>query len=1112
MDSQYITSLEATLRQTLVPDSSVIKQASSKLSKDFYPNPLALPSLLHILQNAEDDQLKQLAAVEARKLVLTKWESLDQSLKPTIREGLLNSAFQQPSKLIRHSSARVVATIGEVDLGDPERNQWPELLPTLVKGVQDLNLQTREMAVYTLFTLLETQIPALVPHVGDLLTLLSSLLHDPSSRDIRVNAVLSLDVLSQFIEEDATIDQQLASKFREAIPGMVEVLKEVISNDDSERAKDVFNVFNSLIFLDSKLVGNYLIDLVKFITEIAANTQLDEEYRTFALQFLISCVSLRKSKIMSSKLGPQITLVAAKIASEEVDIDDELNNENEENENEENEPPSLALRLIAMLSAELPPSQVINPLFENLNAMLSSSNTFERRAGLLCIGVASSGAPDYYSTQINKLIPVLVNGLKDPEIIVRVAALRSLSQLTSELQDVVAEYYQELLPLVIDIIDSATSVMAYKYACFALDGLIEFMSHDAIGQYVEPLMNKLSHMLQQANSSSLKSAIVSAIGSTAYAAGKAFTPYFNDSVKLLEPFVANAANTEGMSEEDIELRALTFENISTMARAVGSEAFSAYAKPLVEAAYTSLGSEHSRVRESGFAFISNMAKVYGPEFAGFLDQIVPQILKCLEQEEFTFNLDGDDEEFELDENDENLENKFNVHTGITIEKEIASVALSELALGTGKEFNKYVEPSITVLIDQIDNSYGMREASMNALWKIVRAVFKANYGEDFKYPKGVPQQSYVDASILQLIQKVREITISNLEEEFELTMVACILDNIAEAIFAFGPIAVMNNSTSTESLEKLCVQLMQLLKNEHPCQAEDEEGPADEEDSSETEALLFESAFEVLVNLANALAGDFNRIFASFKDTIISNVKSKSKNKRVSSTGALAEIASGLKETNPYGEELLKVFTERLANDKSLEVKGNSAYGAGIVIEYATSDMTSAYPTLLQLLFQLLSQTDKRAGNADEEESKDVVNRSFANACGCIARLALKHENAVPLGHVIQPFLDHLPLETGFEENTPIFTLIIKLYESNNELIINQTQKVVEIFAQVFVKEAERIKLVNEATLGREENIDRLKQFQNDGIKQKVIELLKYLDTQYAGIVSSNDVLKSVIS
>lgn len=1106
MDSQYLAALEETLQQTFAP--ATVKQATTKLSKEFYTNPLALPSLVHILQNSQTDQLKQLAAVEARKLVALKWETIDASIKPQIKDGLLKNTFTQDSKLIRHSSARVVAAIGEYDLQD---NTWPELLPTLISAVQSSDAEAKEMAVYTLYTLLETQIPALLPHLDDFVSLFASLLQDQTSQDIRVNAVLSLDVLSQFIEEDDEIDIKLANKFKSSIPGMVLVLKEVILADDADKAKSVFNVFNSLIFLDSKLVGDLLVLLVQFMAEIAVNTSFDEEYRCMALQFLISCVSLRKSKIVSNNLGPQLTAATLKIASEEIDVEDELNNEDEENENEENSPPSLALRLMAVLSGELPPSQVIVPFFENLNALVTSTDVYARRAGILSIGVASSGAPDFFATQIGKIVPVLINALQDPEVIVKVAAVRALAQLSSELQDAIADYHEQLLPLVIEIINSATHVMAYKYACYALDGIIEFMSHDAIAKYLEPLMTKLFSMLETAHSSSLKAAIVSAIGSTAFAGGKGFTPYFNQSIQVLEPFVANAGQTDGMSEEDIELRAITFENISTMARAVGSESFSLYAKPLVEAAYVALKSEHSRIRESGFAFISNMAKVYGSEFAGFLDEIVPQILACLEQDEFSFNANPeDDDEFDEDE-EEDLSNQFKINTGITIEKEIASVALAELATGTGAAFAKYVEPSVKVLSEQIQVSYGMREGAMIALWKIARAMFKATYGEKFVAPKGVPQQPYVDASLLQLIEQVRDITIANLEEEFELNLVACDLDNFSEALQVFGSAAILSDASDTASLEKLCVQLMNILKKEHACQIDDEEPVDEAEDASETDALLFESALEVLILLAVCLGPDFVRIFPSFKDVILANVTSKSKNKRVSAIGGLAEISAGLKDANPYSQEFLQVFTDRLANDKSIEVKGNAAYGVGIIIENSTNDVSGHYQQILQMLFHLLNKYDEQA-KIDDEETKDVVNRSNANACGCVARMALKNPAVIPTEHVLPALLSHLPLQAAPEENTPILRWIINLYESGNELIMSQTERVVQILAEIFQKEADRLKLMKESTLGRDESIEKMKQFQNDEVKQKVVELLKFLNQKYANVVSSHEILKKVIA
>ncbi|KAI5954746.1 kap123 [Candida theae] len=1107
MDAQFVGSLEETLKQTLTPDSSVIKQASQRLSKEFYPHPQALPALLQILQQSNQDEVKQLAAVEARKLVADNWPSVDTSLKPSLRDSLLKSTFSEQNKRLRNVSAYLIAALAETDL---DANEWQDLLPTLVNAIQGDDPKVKEVATFTLYALLNSDISALLPHVDDFVSLFGNLIRDPSSKDVRVYSVLSLDALSQILEDNDEVTDQVIENFKATVPGMVEVLQEVVTSDDTESAQQVFSVFNSLVLTDSKLLGDHLVSLIRMISELVLNTQLDEDYRIFGLQFLISCVTYRKSKISSNKLGPQLTMVGLKVASEEIDVDDELENEDEENENEENSPPSLALRLLAVLGAELPPSQVIDPLFEALEPLLTSTNQFERRAGILAIGVCSAGAPDYVSLRIQKIIPVLINGMKDSQLVVRVAALRTLSQLTAELQDIVTDYHEELLPLIIEIIDSASSVMAYKYGCIALDGLIEFMSHDAMGKYIEPLMHKLFYMLQQANTPTLKTAIVSAIGSTAFASGKGFTPYFEESIKQLEPFISNSASVEGMSEDDIELRATTFENISTMARAVGSAAFSSYAKPLVEAAYTSLNSEHPRIRESGFAFIANMAKVYGAEFAGFLDQIVPQILTCLGQEEFTFKTNEDEEGDDDFGGDDEDDDPLKVHTGITIEKEIASVALGELAIGTGKEFFKYVEPSLAALIDQVEGSFGMREAAMNCVFKIVKAMFVAVQGEDFKAPKGVPQQPYVDSNILALIEKVRDLAIPTLEAEFEATMVACILDCVADALHVMGAIFIVNDASETSSLENLCISLMNLLKKEHPCQLEEEEMPQ-EEDSSETEVLLNEAALEVLVNLSIALEGDFAKIFASFKDPILAKFNSKSKPTKVGSIGAIAEMVGGMKAANPFSAELLPIFINKLAHDKSIEVKGNAAYGIGLIVEYSQVDLSASYPQILELLFHLLNKVDKKASSADDEEAKDVVNRSYANACGCVARLILKNQQAVPLEHVLGPLLGHLPLETGFEENTPIFEAIIKLYESGNESIVSQTPKIVDIFAGVFKAEEDRIKLINESTLGREENIDARKQFSSEALKTKVVELLKFLNQKYDGVVSSNETLKTII-
>lgn len=1106
----YIQQLEETLKLTTVPDSATIKAAVAKLSNELFKNEHAVPAMAQLATASADPQLRQLAAVELRKLVNSRWDATAEAVQMQVRDQVLLHTFTEQTKLIWHQLARVVAVIAENEL---EKGKWPELMQGLVDHAtgRQGDAHTKDVALYVLYAVFEASGPA--DWLSNLDDFVNLFLQNMTAQlllllETRVTCVLALDTLGRFLEDADEVPPQFALLFQQTIPSMVQVFQDTVQAGDVTSTEQVCNVLNNLLMADLRLVGSHLEGLVRMMLEVACNTEADEELRVMALRFLVLAVAFRKLKLTLANLGRDMTIGALRIAAGPVDVDEELNNEDEENENEELDPAPLALRLLLHLASDLPVRQTVTVLFEQLPQYLALADQFHKRGALLAVGVMLAGAPDYVSGQLAKVIPVVVAGLKDELLVVRVAALRCLGQITLELQDSVAEYHEQLLPLIIAIIDLATNVMVYKYATYALDALVEFILHEAMGSYLEPLMNKLFHMLSVAGqNASLKSAIVLAIGLTAYALGKMFIPFFPQLITGLEPFIANAANVEGLLEQEIELRACTFENISTMARAVGSEPFAPYAGTLVEAAQTSINLENLRIRESGFAFINNMAKVYGKEFAAMLPNIVPKIWECLKQKEFEFDL-GDEDEFE-DLEEEDLANKFTMHSGITIEKEIAAVALGELAMGCGNDFAPYVEQLIEVLLHQVEDSFGMHEAALAATWKIVEAMLTANVAPKL-FPVGFVQGLYVDANLLLLITTVRDLLLGLLTLETEPAMVGCVLDSVYELMEKFGPIIMMLNGDSA-LLNTLCENLMELIKNEHPCQVEDfDEMPAEEMDASEQEAAIFETALTVLEGLAKAFGADFNQLFVPFKDLVFGHTAAKLRDLRLSATGVLAAIAEGLQENNGFADEMMAVFLERLRKDKSIDVKGGAAYGIGSVVAYAPKDFSGAYPEILQLLAKLLSKADKQA-DLEDEEKREAVSRAYANACGCVARMTLRHPQLVPLPQILPALFVHLPLQAAYEENLPIFRTIMALYEQGNTDIEPFTPQVVEVFAQVFQKELAREKLVAELTLGREENLHQLNQFKDAEEKAKVVELLRFLDSKYGGIVKANAVLAAVL-
>lgn len=1095
-DTAFVTSLEATLKQITLPDTAAVKQATTKLSKEFYPDAKSLPAMIQILQSHPEELIRQLAAIEAKKLVIRHYESLDEATQQSIRSSILQSTLNEQNKKVAHNSARVISTISELDA-----KEWPELLSVLVSNAESTDSRVKETSIYTLYCLWETYPEAFADHINDFLTLFVKTLADQSSIDVQVYSLLALVTIAGYVDALIENNDAIANQFQSLIDPMITVLQTVISKDDFDSAKEVFNAFNDFIYLDMKFLGEKFLVLVKLFSDISLSS-IDEEYRKMSIQALIRLVILRKSKIIAKKLGPELTLTGLRLAAEEIDDEEELDETYEENENEENTTSALGLRLLSNLSTELPPSQVIVPLFNQIPQLLESNDKYKSRAGLLSIGTIAAGAPDFLTSYLPKLINFLIHGLNSNEPVVQVASLKSITELTTELQNTLANYHKILLPILMKIIDNSSYAVIFKYATYSLDGIIEYIDHDAIAEYLEPLMNKLIQMLQNANTSVLKSAIVSAIGSTAFASGRAFIPFFDDSLKLLEPLIQMSVDNTGLTEDDIELKASTFENISTMARAVGAAPFAKFAEPLINSAYICIDSDSPRLREAGFTFISNMAKVYGSEFSPFLPKLIPAIIKCLEQSEFNIINDFDeDQDFDADDIDDN----FGIHTGITMEKEIACVALGELATATKSDFVHYINDILKVLTDQIEESFSIGAIAIDTIWKIVAALNDSTN----KFPVGAVSSSYVAPELLNIIKVARDITLNSLISEYDISFVHPLLINLNDALREIGPIVIMDNGDSS-SLEKLCVELMKLLKGEHPCQATElDEEKDDELDASEADVLLFDSSLDVLIALSIALGNDFNRIFASFKDVILKNMQSASKNKRSIVIGGLAEISNALGSNNEYSADLLSVFVEVLANDSYLDVKSNAAYGIGIIIFNSTAPITSAFQNILSSLSKLLAKAENE--NIDDEETKDMIDRSYANACGCVARMFLKSPELVPVDQILPVLLSHLPLKTAYEEYTPIFNLIIQLYQTNFALIDQYTSSTVEIFAAVFTKEQERLKLEVEATLGREQDLDRMKQFPADGLREQVVELLKFIESKHPGSISGNNVLKNFV-
>ncbi|KAK9473547.1 armadillo-type protein [Dipodascopsis tothii] len=1058
-DSQFVGQLVELLTQVTAPNSAVIKAASTKLQNEFYTQPQSVPALVSIMQTNASPQLRQLAAIEARKRVMTHWEELDENLRSQMRSSLLQSTLQEQTSIVRHASSRVISEIAKIDLSE---GKWPDLPAFLQNASVSQSPSDREVGVYILYTLLDVIDGTFANKLQELFGIFSRTINDGENQAVRVNTVLALGKVAEILEGEGNSPNVQA--FRQLLPSMVEVLKAVIGSDDEKSASLIFEVFQTLLIVDSSLIAKHLGDLVQFFLSLAASKDADSQYRCLALQFLMSAVRFKKLKVQSLKLGPVLTTSALEIATEDIEDDDD----------DDDTPSRLALRLIDVLSSTLPPSQVMNILISQIPTLTSSQEAAHRRAGLLALGVAVEGSPDFVSTQIQMILPIVVNGMRDPLLPVRVAALQALVQLADELQEVVAREHETLLPLVFGLMDT-TDPKVGKAACTALDAILEPMDKDVITGYLPTLMERLLGLLNQpSNDVEVKGTIISAIGSAAHASGSAFLPYFEASVRSFEPYLGLK---EG--EKELDVKGMTFDSLGAVATAVGKDSFNQFANAVVHSAYEALSSGHNRLRESSFILFGVLAKVYGSEFSPFLPQIMPEILKCLNQEEGQF-LFGDGQE-DVDVNDiaeEDMWHNVTVNSGMAMEKEVAAEAIGDLIASTKEAFLPYLDETTTVLLDLGKHFYeGIRKAAISSLWRALAVLYQISNPP--KWQPGATLKVPLSDTVTEYAKLVRGLTLDAFDEEDDRSTATVICDNLAETIRLCGPGII------GPDIEPIATQILAIIKKQHRSQVlEDEfdEEEEDMEDIAEYDVLLIDSAMDVVVSLAFAYKEDFMPYFQTFCPLILKFCSSSSPGERKSGVGAIAEIANGLKETvTPYTAQLLKVLIHRLS-DESIEVRSNAAYGFGMLCEASTAsqEITAEYNKVLGKLQQML-ETDR------------ANDRCVANICGCVARMISSNMASVPVADVLPALVYTLPLKDGCEENDPIFRLIVHLYKINDSTVQGLTERIISVLDQIFSKDSADSR-----------------QFEFDETKAQVVELLKYINQSSPGAIQSQALLYAI--
>ncbi|KAK5243628.1 hypothetical protein LTR40_012456, partial [Exophiala xenobiotica] len=175
----------------------------------------------------------------------------------------------------------------------------------------------RAVGVYVLYSILETMGDGFSSKFGELFALFSKTIKDPESLEVRVNTMLAISKMALVV--DAEEDEASIKAFQNIFPSMVAVLKDTIDSGKEDQAMLSFEVFNTLLTAEYQLMSQHFQDLVRFMNDLATNTNMSDETRTQAISFLMQCVLYRRLRVQGAKMGESLTKSMLQIVTE---IDD----------------------------------------------------------------------------------------------------------------------------------------------------------------------------------------------------------------------------------------------------------------------------------------------------------------------------------------------------------------------------------------------------------------------------------------------------------------------------------------------------------------------------------------------------------------------------------------------------------------------------------------------------------------------------------------------------------------------------------------------------------------------------------------------------------------------
>jgi hypothetical protein len=1039
------------------PDTNTIRQAESAL-KPLLKNPASVMALWHILSNtANDAGTRHVAAIVLRKRITTHYTSFDATTQQEWMNQVLTALANETIRPVRSGLVGVAAALAAL-----EQTASPSILQFLAAASSSLDASARELTFVLLQEMTETVGTHWRTHVGDLYALYARTLQN-GSEDASVHraAVRAIGSLLSFWAEEPEIES-LAG----LLPATLHVASAVTlrstshtesSSVDEDFLTAILDVLYDLAYSSAPSLAPHMPLTVEFSLQVLQNRTLELRVRD-AAALVIATTAEAKPKtlgrceaLLGNVLDTLFQLMQdspdsaagalfesnpawradlegdmAATSDDDDDDDDDLDSPTET---------SMAQGTLDMLACEIPKKYIWNTCLQRcLSRMADKENAGARKAGVAGLGVIAEGCSEPLTASLSAILPYVFAAAQDPSAQVRECACFCLGQISEHCQPDILNYSERILPIVFALLDDQ-SVAVQVTSCYVLEMFCERLEPDAVRPLLDPLVRKLAAMLEITTKRSVQEMAVAALAATAVAAEAEFAPYVEGVANLM-------AKLMQLKDPNLfSLRGRALECMGHIAIAVSRDAFRPYFPATMQCAMEGLSTDSTELQEFAYAVFANLSKVMKEEFAPALPDLVPHLLKVIDQDEGQLEqaeektndfgaLDDSD-----DEDDDDGQYVLHVRTALLEVKKGAITALGEMAAHTGTSYCPYLEDSMQVLQKAASNWHPLIKSEVaDAFPSMIVPSIDAYHSGEFKWTKGDTSSSSPlsqHTSALALAVLGEEIALMDDDDKMTVGK-AC--EAVQSVIELCGPLAL------APVVNECMAGVHKLLTKQASCYGEDGmfgELPDDDDDHDG----VTQAACDLLGAFCRVMGPHFVPYLPEFLPTICEYAKtSRPPTDRSMAVGCLSEIAQELE--GGIREYWQSVFLPAIVNglgDQDENVKRNSAFCAGICCEHLKDVVANDLPNILQQIGPIFSL---------DASSNDATAACVDNAAAAVSRMIMACPNAVPLDQVLPVYLRALPLKTDMTENETVYTCLLGLLNMNHPAIMANSAEVKRIFAE----------------------------------------------------------------